>query len=52
VFEGEAADVESWLDQAAPSPTSMRAAPDYRLAMLRVLTDRALASARQGLAAT
>jgi hypothetical protein len=37
------------LDQlfadASPSPTSMRASPDYRLAMLRVLGLRAIAAA-------
>jgi carbon-monoxide dehydrogenase medium subunit len=32
---------------ATPSPTSMRAGPDYRLAMLRVLGERALATAIQ-----
>jgi carbon-monoxide dehydrogenase medium subunit len=46
LFEGQAGEIESWFESAAPSPTSMRAAPDYRLAMLRVLTDRALAAAR------
>ena len=34
---------------AAPSPTSMRASPEYRLAMLRVLAARAIATARQRL---
>ncbi|HEY7025751.1 MAG TPA: xanthine dehydrogenase family protein subunit M [Candidatus Limnocylindrales bacterium] len=38
--------LEDWFARAAPSPTSMRASPDYRLAMLRVLGQRALASAR------
>ena len=46
VFEGPATEMEAWFTAAAPSPTSMRAAPDYRLAMLRVLAARALASAR------
>jgi CO/xanthine dehydrogenase FAD-binding subunit len=31
--------------EAAPSPTSMRASPDYRLAMLRVLGWRAVETA-------
>jgi carbon-monoxide dehydrogenase medium subunit len=43
------------LDQlfvdARPSPTSMRAGPDYRLAMLRVLGLRAVATAVERLAA-
>jgi carbon-monoxide dehydrogenase medium subunit len=46
--------LESLLGDAAPSPTSMRASPDYRLAMLRVLGWRALAAAlarRDGAAA-
>jgi CO/xanthine dehydrogenase FAD-binding subunit len=51
VFTGREADLESWFEAAAPSPTSMRAGPEYRLAMLRVLTDRALAQARQRLEA-
>lgn len=37
---------DDWLAEAKPSPSSMRAGPDYRLAMLRVLTDRALSTAR------
>ena len=36
---------------ASPSPTSMRASPDYRLAMLRVLGARALEQAAARLAA-
>jgi carbon-monoxide dehydrogenase medium subunit len=44
-------DVESAIAAARPSPTSMRASPDYRLAMLRVLIDRAVATARERLAA-
>jgi carbon-monoxide dehydrogenase medium subunit len=42
------------LADAAPSPTSMRASPDYRLAMLRVLGRRAIEAAlarRDGAAA-
>jgi carbon-monoxide dehydrogenase medium subunit len=35
---------------ASPSPTSMRASPAYRLAMLRVLANRALETARARLA--
>lgn len=46
LFEGDVSQIESWFESAAPSPNSMRAAPDYRLAMLRVLTERALAQAR------
>jgi carbon-monoxide dehydrogenase medium subunit len=42
---------EEWFAHAAPSATSLRAAPDYRLAMLRVLAARALATARERLAA-
>jgi CO/xanthine dehydrogenase FAD-binding subunit len=40
------------FEAASPSPRSMRAGPDYRLAMLRVLGRRALDTARQRLAAT
>jgi CO/xanthine dehydrogenase FAD-binding subunit len=36
---------------ASPSPTSLRASPDYRLAMLRVLGRRAVATALERLAA-
>ena len=50
VFEGEEDEIETWLSAAAPSPHSMRASPYYRLAMLRVLTGRALTSARGQLA--
>jgi CO/xanthine dehydrogenase FAD-binding subunit len=46
VFEGDESLVEQWFSEASPSPSSMRAAPDYRVAMLRVLTDRALEAAR------
>jgi carbon-monoxide dehydrogenase medium subunit len=38
--------LEEWFARAAPSAKSMRASPDYRLAMLAVLGKRALASAR------
>jgi CO/xanthine dehydrogenase FAD-binding subunit len=41
--------LDAWFGHATPSPTSLRAAPDYRLAMLRVLSARALATARQRL---
>jgi carbon-monoxide dehydrogenase medium subunit len=37
--------LEGMLADAAPSPTSMRASPDYRLAMLRILARRARATA-------
>lgn len=40
-----AAVLEELLSQATPSPRSMRASPDYRLAMLRVLAMRALDAA-------
>jgi len=43
--------LEAMLAAASPSPRSMRAAPDYRLAMLRVLGRRALAAAIDRLAA-
>jgi CO/xanthine dehydrogenase FAD-binding subunit len=41
---------ERMFAAASPSPRSMRASPDYRLAMLRVLGSRALASAIERLA--
>jgi carbon-monoxide dehydrogenase medium subunit len=44
-------DTESMFAAARPSPTSMRAGPEYRLAMLRVLAERALGTARDRLAA-
>ncbi|MEO6351453.1 MAG: xanthine dehydrogenase family protein subunit M [Candidatus Limnocylindrales bacterium] len=52
LFAGESGepDLEAWFESAHPSPTSMRASPDYRVAMLRVLADRAMATARQRLA--
>jgi CO/xanthine dehydrogenase FAD-binding subunit len=37
--------LDTLLADASPSPTSMRASPDYRLAMLRVLGLRAVATA-------
>ena len=37
--------LEELLSQATPSPRSIRASPDYRLAMLRVLAMRALGEA-------
>ncbi len=43
--------LEEWFARATPSATSMRASPDYRLAMLRVLAARALGQARARLAA-
>jgi CO/xanthine dehydrogenase FAD-binding subunit len=43
--------LEDWLARAQPSATSLRAAPDYRLAMLRVLTERAFVTARDRLIA-
>ena len=44
------APLDEWLAASQPSPTSMRASPDYRRAMLRLLADRAVATARQRLA--
>jgi carbon-monoxide dehydrogenase medium subunit len=51
LFENEAGEppLETWFAVAQPSPTSMRARPDYRLAMLRVLAQRAIATARHRL---
>ena len=37
--------LEGMFASASPSPTSMRASPEYRLAMLRVLASRALGAA-------
>jgi CO/xanthine dehydrogenase FAD-binding subunit len=37
--------LDAMFAEASPSPTSLRAGPDYRLAMLRVLGLRALAAA-------
>lgn len=42
--------LESMFVDAAPSTTSMRASPEYRLAMLRVMGLRALAAAHERLA--
>jgi carbon-monoxide dehydrogenase medium subunit len=46
-----APELETWFVAARPSPTSMRAGPEYRIAMLRVLATRSLALARERLAA-
>ena len=43
--------LEGLFAAASPSPRSMRAGPDYRLAMLRVLGTRALRTAIERLAA-
>jgi len=43
--------LDEWFATAAPSPTSMRATPEYRHAMLRVLASRAMEQARQRLSA-
>ncbi|MFH1330765.1 MAG: xanthine dehydrogenase family protein subunit M [Actinomycetota bacterium] len=48
--EAKASILESMLGGASPSPRSMRAGPEYRLAMLRVLGRRALQSAVERLA--
>ena len=42
--------LDELLAEAAPSPTSMRASPEYRLAMLRVLARRARTAALERLA--
>jgi CO/xanthine dehydrogenase FAD-binding subunit len=44
-------DIDSWLAAARPSPTSMRAGPEYRLAMLDLLARRCLRAAQEQLAA-
>ena len=49
--EAKGAILERLLADASPSPRSMRASPDYRLAMLRVLARRALRTAIERLAA-
>jgi carbon-monoxide dehydrogenase medium subunit len=49
--EARAAVLEAIFADASPSVRSMRAGPEYRLAMLRVLGRRALAAARERLAA-
>jgi carbon-monoxide dehydrogenase medium subunit len=43
--EAKAQILERMLEAASPSPRSVRASPEYRLAMLRVLARRALATA-------
>ena len=48
--EAVAAALDRLLAGATPSPTSMRASPDYRLAMLRVLGRRGVDAARRRLA--
>jgi hypothetical protein len=42
--------LEAMFVDASPSPRSMRASPEYRLAMLHVLGLRAIASAIERLA--
>ena len=42
--------LEELFVAAAPSPTSMRASPEYRLAMLRVMAIRAVRDARERIA--
>jgi len=44
--------LDALFAEASPSPTSMRASPEYRLAMLRVLGLRAIATAAERLAAS
>ena len=46
--EARAAVLDRLLAGAAPSPTSMRASPEYRLAMLRVLGRRAVEAVASG----
>jgi CO/xanthine dehydrogenase FAD-binding subunit len=48
--DAKAAVFERMFAAASPSPRSMRASPEYRLAMLRVLGARALATAIERLA--
>lgn len=48
--EAKAAILEGMFAAASPSPRSLRASPDYRRAMLRVLGRRALATAIERLA--
>jgi CO/xanthine dehydrogenase FAD-binding subunit len=43
--------LDAMFAEASPSPTSMRASPEYRLAMLRVLGMRAVETAIERLAA-
>ena len=47
--DARAARLERMLSAASPSPRSMRASPEYRLAMLRVLAARAVARAAERL---
>lgn len=49
--EAKAPILERMLEAASPSPRSVRASPEYRLAMLRVLARRALATAIERLGA-
>jgi CO/xanthine dehydrogenase FAD-binding subunit len=49
--DAKAARLDELFVDAAPSPTSMRASPEYRLAMLRVLGLRAIAASIGRLAA-
>lgn len=48
--DAKAAILERMLAGASPSPRSMRASPEYRLAMLRVLAERAVRTAIDRLA--
>ena len=48
--DARAATLDRLFSSAVPSPTSMRASPEYRLAMLRVLGLRALETAHRRLA--
>ncbi len=54
LFEGQAGHEDDLLDRAlaaaSPSPTSLRAGPEYRVAMLAVLARRALDAARRAMA--
>jgi len=49
--QARASRIDALFSDAAPSPTSMRASPDYRLAMLRVMGLRGVAMATERLAA-
>ncbi len=49
--EAKAPTLERMFAEASPSPRSMRASPEYRLAMLRVLGNRAVRTAIDRLAA-
>jgi carbon-monoxide dehydrogenase medium subunit len=50
IAEARASVLDALFADATPSPTSMRAGPEYRLAMLRVLGRRALERAHARLA--